>query len=85
MSDLTCARGVELLGDYLEGVLPVAVTEAIDRHVGACPRCLAFIASYRETPGVLREATAEEIPGETKRRLEAFVRNLWKGSTERRV
>lgn len=79
MSDVTCARGVDLLMDYLEGVLSVAVKESIDRHVGGCPRCLAFIASYRETPGVLREATAEELPGDTKRRLEAYVRELWKG------
>ena len=79
MSEWTCARGVELLGDYLEGVLSASVKEAIDRHVGGCARCLAFVASYRETPLVLREATAEEIPAETKRRLEAFVRELWKG------
>lgn len=82
MSDLTCARGVELLMDYLEGVLSASVKESIDRHVGGCPRCLAFIASYRETPGVLREATAEELPRDTKRQLEAFVRELSKRPRE---
>ncbi|MBI2213525.1 MAG: zf-HC2 domain-containing protein [Acidobacteria bacterium] len=76
MSDVTCARGVELLMDYLEGVLSAGVMESIDRHVGGCPRCLAFIASYRETPALLRDATAEEIPGDTKRRLDGFVRSL---------
>ena len=78
MSELTCARGVDLLMDYLEGVLSAGVKESIDRHVGGCPRCLAFVASYRETPGVLRDATAEEMPADTKRRLEAFVRELSK-------
>lgn len=82
MSDLTCARGVDLLMDYLEGILSAAVKESIDRHVGECPRCLAFIASYRETPGVLRDATAEEIPADAKRRLEAFVRELAKRPPE---
>lgn len=79
MSEMTCARGVELLGDYLEGALSAAVKEEIERHVGGCARCLAFVASYRETPGMLREATAEEIPSGTKRRLEAFVQTLSKG------
>jgi anti-sigma factor RsiW len=78
MSDWTCARGVELLGDYLEGVLAASVMQGIDAHVGGCARCRAFVASYRETPALLREATAEEIPGETKRRLAAFVRDLSK-------
>ena len=81
MTDVTCARGVELLMEYLEGVLSVAMKESVDSHVGGCPRCLAFIASYRETPGVLREATAEEIPAETKHRLQAFVREMCKGPT----
>lgn len=78
MSEMTCARGVELLGDYLEGVLSPAVKEEIESHVGGCARCLAFVASYRETPELLREVTVEEIPPETKRRLEAFVRTLAK-------
>jgi anti-sigma factor RsiW len=83
MSDLTCARGVDLLMDYLEGVLSDAAKESIDFHVAGCPRCLAFVKTYRETPKVLRAATVEEIPAETKRRLESFVRSLWNPSAER--
>jgi anti-sigma factor RsiW len=76
MSDLTCARGVDLLMEYLEGILPAETKTAIDRHLAGCPRCVAFVASYRETPRILRVATTTEIPAEAKRMLASFVKRL---------
>ena len=57
MNDIACASGVELLMDYLEGVLPPEVSAALEAHVAGCERCAAFVASYRETPRILRTAT----------------------------
>ena len=74
MTDVTCASGVELLMDYLEGALPPAVSADLEAHVAACPRCAAFIASYRETPRILREATAAALPPELEESLLAFLR-----------
>jgi hypothetical protein len=31
--------------------------EALDAHVAGCPRCVAFVESYRKTPAILRAAT----------------------------
>lgn len=76
MSDVTCARGVDLLMEYLEGTLPADLRASIDGHVSGCPRCVAFIASYRETPSILRTATVAELPPETKDLLRALVRSL---------
>jgi anti-sigma factor RsiW len=69
MTDATCASGVELLMDYLEGELPQAEREAIERHVSGCPRCVAFLESYRATPEVVRQATALAMPTDLQESL----------------
>lgn len=74
MKAIACASGVELLMDYLEGVLSADLRSAVDAHVAACPRCVAFIASYRETPRILREATATALPVDLQVSLRAFLR-----------
>jgi anti-sigma factor RsiW len=75
MTDLACVSGVELLMDYFEGALAPDVGAAIDAHVAACPRCTAFIASYRETPRIVREATAIEMPPGLEASLLAALRS----------
>lgn len=74
MIEMTCRSGVELLMDYLEGVLAPEMRAAIEGHVAGCPRCQAFIASYRETPRIVREATARGLPAEERRALWSFLR-----------
>jgi len=74
MKEITCTSGVELLMDYLEGVLSADLHSAIEAHVAGCPRCVAFIASYRETPRILREATATTLPADLEMSLLAFLR-----------
>ena len=74
MSEVRCRSGVELLMDYLEGILPPDVRSSLDAHVAGCERCTAFIASYLETPRVLREATTTTIPSDVQASLLTFLR-----------
>jgi anti-sigma factor RsiW len=74
MKEIVCISGVELLMEYLEGTLAPDVRAAIDAHVAGCPRCVAFIASYQETPGILRDATAIEMPADLQASLLATLR-----------
>jgi anti-sigma factor RsiW len=74
MKELACVSGVELLMDYLEGVLPADVHAALDAHVAGCVRCAAFVTSYVETPRILREATAVTLPADLEASLQAFLR-----------
>ena len=74
MKEIACPSGVELLMDYLEGVLPTDVHAALEAHVAGCERCAAFVASYRETPRILREATAATLPPDVEASLASFLR-----------
>jgi len=74
MKDIACVTGVELLNDYLEGVLTDDVRAALDAHVAGCQRCAAFIDSYRATPRLLKEATDASLPDDIQQSLRAFLR-----------
>jgi hypothetical protein len=71
---LTCASGAKLLMDFLEGVLPKELGDDIERHVAGCERCTAFVASYRETPRIVRDATGFQMPRELEESLMTFLR-----------
>jgi anti-sigma factor RsiW len=75
MNDVTCVSGVDLLADYIEGLLPSDVRASIEQHVLRCERCQAFVASYQATPKILRDATDVVLPEEIRRSIEAWVRN----------
>jgi anti-sigma factor RsiW len=75
MTPLVCASGVELLMDYLEGVLSADVSAALDAHVAGCERCTAFVASYRATPRILRDSTTMTLPADLEASLKAFLRS----------
>jgi anti-sigma factor RsiW len=69
----TCQSGVELLMEYLEGSVAPDVREAIEQHVSGCPRCQAFVESYRRTPDIFRNATTVELPEDLARSLRAAL------------
>ncbi len=74
MNPVSCVSGVELLMDYLEGVLSPEIHAALDEHVAGCDRCAAFVASYCETPRIVREATASTLPADVEASLKEFLR-----------
>lgn len=76
MKEIACLSGVELLMEYLEGVLPPDLHAALEAHVAGCARCIAFVASYRATPRILREATAVKIPDNVEASLKTFVQRF---------
>jgi anti-sigma factor RsiW len=74
MKSIVCMSGVELLMEYLEGALAPDIRAAVEAHVAGCPRCDAFIASYRDTPRIAREATSMEMPADLEASLLAALR-----------
>jgi anti-sigma factor RsiW len=76
MKEVACISGVELLMDFLEGTLPPDVRAALEAHVAECERCAAFVASYCETPRILRDATTMTLPDDIEASLKAFVKDF---------
>jgi anti-sigma factor RsiW len=74
MNETVCISGVELLMDYLDGVLSADVKAALDAHVAGCQRCTAFVASYLATARILRDATDASLPAAVEESLAAFLR-----------
>lgn len=75
-STMTCRDGVRVLMDYSEGVLPAARRKVVESHVEICTRCQGFVRSYRETPRIVREATATCMPARLERRLRRLIADL---------
>jgi anti-sigma factor RsiW len=74
MNPVACQSGVDLLMDFLEGVLPAEVNAALEAHVAGCERCAAFVASYQATPRIMRDATVSTLPPDVEASLRAFLR-----------
>ncbi len=43
--------------------------------MAGCERCRAFVASYRETPRILRQASAVTVPADLEASLLRFLRS----------
>jgi hypothetical protein len=74
MNDVMCVSGVEVLADYLEGLLPDDSRASLERHVVGCERCQAFLASYQATPEILRDATDVVLPEDLRRSIGEWMR-----------
>lgn len=70
---IACVDGAGLLAEYLDGVLDAATRDGVDAHLAGCPRCRAFVRSYRATSDIVRRATAVEAPSALGAALRAFL------------
>jgi anti-sigma factor RsiW len=46
---MNCREFTDFLYDYLFGSLPAEVRAEFDKHLAACPWCVAYLDSYRKT------------------------------------
>lgn len=50
---MTCQELVELVTDYLEGIVSDDEVARLERHLCDCPGCRAYIEQMREAIGLL--------------------------------
>lgn len=62
MRELTCRDVIEFLDDYLAGAQPESVRREFDAHMGECPACVDYLATYRETIRLCRAACCDDLP-----------------------
>lgn len=70
--ELSCQEIVELVTEYVEGVMAAAERERFERHLSYCPGCVSYVEQIRETIRVTGEVPQEEtLPDELRRGLVA--------------
>jgi anti-sigma factor RsiW len=68
-----CTDIVALLADFVEHHLPADVHADLDRHLTACPRCIAQLKTYESTVSLLRSIREDDLPAELRCTLKSFV------------
>ncbi len=66
---LTCRGFVELVTDYLEGVLPAAERGLFESHLTMCPDCSVYFEQVRQTIRLLGELPRERMSSRAKTEL----------------
>lgn len=61
---LVCRQAVELMSDYLDGVLSERDRTRLEAHLAECPHCSEYLAQLRATVDALGKATPEDLSDE---------------------
>jgi predicted anti-sigma-YlaC factor YlaD len=83
MSDhpaMDCDQLVELVTDYLDGVLDPAAVAAVDAHLSECDGCEAYLQQIRDTAVLVGRVTSEHLSESTRAGLLAAFRDLHRTS-----
>ena len=80
--DIACQQAVELVTDYLEGVLTSAQRRRFERHLATCPHCTEYLAQIRTTIALTGSVEPEDLTPEMQRDLSDLYRNWRSGADE---
>ena len=76
--EISCQELVELVTDYLEGVLPPAERRRFDEHVGRCSGCRMYLTQMRQTIELTGRIRTQDLsPDAESALLQAFAG--WRG------
>lgn len=71
--ELTCKEFVEIVTQYLEGVMSPFERDRFEAHIEECGNCATYLAQMRTTLHLAGELTEDSIePGMRRRLLAAF-------------
>jgi predicted anti-sigma-YlaC factor YlaD len=73
---LRCREFVELVTDYIEGVLPEAERARMDEHLAGCAGCRGYLEDMRRLVGSLHEVHEPPPDPETRAALLNAFRDL---------
>jgi anti-sigma factor RsiW len=57
-----CIEFVELVTDYLEGVLPARERRAFEHHLRLCDGCVTYVEQMRETLRLTGSLEIDDVP-----------------------
>lgn len=71
-NEMTCKELVELVTDYLEGILPDDVRTQLENHLSGCDGCTNYVEQMRQTirmTGKVREENLTPVQRDDLLRL----------------
>jgi anti-sigma factor RsiW len=74
--NLVCRDFVELITDYLEGVLPPDEHAAVEHHLTRCEGCTTYLEQMRASIALTGRPPDEPLPSELEAALVAAFRDL---------
>ncbi len=78
---LACKELVEVITDYLEGILPEHDRARFDEHLMTCPGCREYVEEMRTTLRLAGRLTVESISPSARDELLAAFRRMKASST----
>ena len=70
---MTCHDVIDVLADYVDGLLAPEDVAALEHHLAGCEPCRAYLATYRRTRALGAQAARLEMPDEMRTRLRQFL------------
>jgi anti-sigma factor RsiW len=72
---LTCRQVVELVTEYLDGVMDPPRRARFEAHLAGCDGCTAYLEQFRTTVAVVGRLDADEVPEPVMNELLAAFRS----------
>jgi len=77
---LSCPEMVELVSDYLEGVLPPEASSSFELHLTLCAGCVTYLDQLRETVAATGRLREDQVDPDRMAALLAAFRD-WRDGT----
>jgi anti-sigma factor RsiW len=74
--DLACRDVVELVSDYLDGVLDPPLAVAVEEHLALCPACVEYVRQLRQTVRLLGHLPEEGLSESARMEILAAFRGF---------
>jgi anti-sigma factor RsiW len=72
---LTCQQVVELVTEYLDGVMDPARRARFEGHLAGCAGCTAYLEQFRTTVAVVGQLDVGDVPAPVMSELLSAFRN----------
>ena len=72
---ICCKECIDLLYDYIEGLLDQETSKSLEEHFEECPPCIAFLNTYKSTTTLCRDTLNQvEVPEAVREALLKFLK-----------
>jgi anti-sigma factor RsiW len=72
--EIVCRQAVELMSDYVDGLLDEADRARLEAHLAGCPHCSEYLAQIRDVVAAAGRVEPDDLPPEAVDELVSLYR-----------